>query len=54
MIRLLILVLWSSTGIATAALLTPAQVGRMAWAPAAAIFGPLWLAVAVEQRGAQQ
>ena len=54
MIRLMILVLWSGSGLVIAALLTPRNTGRLAWAPAAAIFGPLWLAVAMEQRGAEQ
>jgi hypothetical protein len=49
MMRLLLLVLWSSSGILAAVVLTPREVGRLAWLPTAGIFGPLWLAIAFEQ-----
>jgi hypothetical protein len=49
MINLLIFALWVTTGVGLAAVLgdTP---GRFAWAPFAAVVGPLWLFVATEQR----
>lgn len=51
MINVVLLLLWCSSGAVTAMAMTPREVGRLAWVPTAVIFGPLWLAVATEQRG---
>ncbi len=51
MTRVLLLLLWCSSGVLFAMALTPRDLGRLAWAPAAAVLGPLWLAVATEQNG---
>lgn len=50
MIELMILTLWVMTGLAIAGLLTARSEPNLAWAPLAAVFGPLWIFIAVDQR----
>ena len=49
MIELLLLLTWVGIGVASAVALAPRGPGRLAWAPVAAVLGPLWPAVASEQ-----
>lgn len=44
---------WLLTGIAVAWLTTPLETNWRPWAPMAAIFGPMWLVIAFERRGAR-
>lgn len=50
MIQALLLTAWVLSGVAIAARATPDPANRLGWAPMAVFFGPLWLAVVVEQR----
>ena len=50
MIDLLILLAWTGSGTGIAATLTTPGESRWAWTPMAAILGPLWVAVALDQR----
>lgn len=52
MTSFIILIAWMLAGVAAAALLVGPDGKRWAWTPIAAIFGPLWLSVAVDQRAA--
>lgn len=54
MIPVLILLMWASTGVIASATLRDGEPHPWAWAPIAAILGPLWIAVALDQRGARQ
>ena len=47
---LLILGIWSTSGVLASAALSSADRSRWAWTPLAAVFGPLWLSVAADQR----
>lgn len=49
--RLILLALWSFSGVLAALVLGPRATGRLAWAPMASLLGPMWAVVAVEQRG---
>ncbi len=53
MIELLLLLTWVGIGVASAVALAPRGPGRLAWAPVAAVLGPLWPAVASEQARAR-
>lgn len=50
MITLLLLASWMTVGALAAAVLVEAGTSRWAWTPVAAVLGPLWIAVAVDQR----
>ena len=52
MLNLIVLVTWMAVGIAIAAALAPQGEPRWSWMPLAAIFGPLWVSTALDQRGA--
>ena len=54
MLDLLIPLTWVLTGVVMSALFADGTASRWRWAPIAAILGPLWLAVAVDQRAAQR
>ena len=45
---------WVLSGVVLSALFTDGAASRWRWAPIAAILGPMWLAVAVDQRAAQR
>lgn len=47
---ILFLMLWMVSGLVSAAVLARAGEPRLAWAPVALLLGPLWSAVALEQR----
>ncbi len=48
MMQLLVLTAWTGSGVVSCRVLTPASDGRSLW-PIAALFGPLWAAVAVDR-----
>ena len=50
MINLMVLAIWSGTGVVIAAALTGPSEPNWAWAPLAVVFGPLWILIATEQR----
>lgn len=50
----MILLMWSLSGVIAAASLGPRATGRMAWTPVAAMLGPLWAFVALEQRNLER
>ena len=50
----MILLMWSLSGVIAAFWLGPRATSRMAWAPVAALLGPLWAFVAVEQRSLER
>jgi hypothetical protein len=50
MTQISILVLWTVSGLASAAALPDSEASRFGWAPVSLFFGPLWLFVAVERR----
>lgn len=50
MITLLLLASWITVGTVAAAILVEAGTSRWAWTPVAAVLGPLWIAVAYDQR----
>lgn len=50
MTELLLLAAWSGTGVACSALRPEPDESRWAWAPMAAVLGPLWAAVAADQQ----
>lgn len=54
MLEVSILVSWMLSGVGIAATLPDEEGSRWAWAPIAAIFGPLWFAVANERRSSAQ
>ena len=50
MLDLLIPLSWVLSGVVLSALLADRTASRWRWAPIAAVLGPMWLAVAVDQR----
>ncbi len=50
MFTLLLLAIWTLSGVALAYALSKSQESRWAWTPIAAILGPLWLVIAREQQ----
>ena len=50
MITALLLASWMACGAIAAAALVDSGTSRWAWTPMAAVLGPLWIAVAVDQR----
>lgn len=50
MLDLLVPVVWTLSGVLVAAALADRSDPRWGWSPLAAILGPLWIAVALEQR----
>jgi len=50
MTQISILVLWTVSGLASAAAVPDSEGSRFGWAPVSLFFGPLWLFVAVERR----
>ncbi len=52
MISMLILVAWMASGFAATFLVRADRTAPLQWAPMAVILGPLWAAVAVDQRAA--
>lgn len=50
MTPLIVLTLWIGVGVALAARTAQPDESRFAWAPMAAILGPLWAPVAIERR----
>ncbi len=50
MTPLIVLMLWSGVGVALAARTAQPGESRLAWAPIAAILGPLWAPVAIDRR----
>lgn len=54
MIGLLLLLTWMACGITAAVRLSSPSEPRWAWAPIAAVVGPLWVSVALDQRREDQ
>lgn len=50
MMSLLFLVAWMSCGVIAAVTLSSPDEPRWAWTPLAAVVGPLWLSVVLDQR----
>lgn len=50
MTGMLVLSIWSITGVLASVALSGTERSRWAWTPLAAVLGPLWISVAVDQR----
>jgi hypothetical protein len=53
MLEILLLTSWMISGVVVSTVLSPRRRSKWEWAPVAAIFGLLWIPVAVDQRGKQ-
>jgi hypothetical protein len=51
MLEILLLTGWMISGVVVSTMLSPRRRSKWEWAPVAAIFGLLWIPVAMDQRG---
>ncbi len=51
MLEMLLLTSWMISGVMVSTVLSPRRQSKWEWAPVAAIFGLLWIPVAIDQRG---